>query len=33
MWGLFSRGGNFREKDKNAKKAKITPARKFPRLQ
>ena len=30
---LFSRGGNFREEDKNAKNANITPTRKFPRLQ
>ena len=30
---FFSRGGNFREKDKSAKNAKITPTRKFPRLQ
>ena len=29
---LFSRGGNFREEDKSAKNAKITPTRKFPRL-
>ena len=29
----FSRGGNFREEDQNAKIAKITPTRKFPRLQ
>ena len=30
IWVLFSRGGNFREEDKNTK---ITPMRKFPRLQ
>ena len=29
----FSRGGNFREEDKSAKNAKITPTRKIPRLQ
>ena len=33
IWVLFSRGGNFREEDKSAKNAKITPTRKFPRLQ
>ena len=32
-WVLFSRGGNFREEDKSAKIAKLTPMRKFPRLQ
>ena len=30
--GFFSRGGNFREEDKSAENAKITPTRKFPRL-
>ena len=33
IWVLLSRGGNFREEDKSAKNAKITPTRKFPRLQ
>ena len=33
MWVLFSRGGNFRNEGKSAKNAKITPTRKFPRLQ
>ena len=32
LWVLSSRGGNFPEK-KNAKNTKITPTRKFPRLQ
>ena len=33
IWVFFSRGGNFRGEDQNAKNAKITPTRKFPRLQ
>ena len=33
IWVLFSRWGYFREEDKSAKNAKITPTRKFPRLQ
>ena len=33
MWVLFSRRGFFREKVNIAKNAKITPTRKFPRLQ
>ena len=32
-WVLFSHGGNFRAGHKSAKNAKITPTRKFPRLQ
>ena len=31
IWGLFSRGGNYREEDKRAKNAKITPTQKFPK--
>ena len=33
IWVLFSRGGNFPEEDNIAKNVKITPKRKFPRLQ
>ena len=33
IWALFSCGGNFCEEDNIAKNAKITPTRKFPRLQ
>ena len=31
--GFILRGGNFREEDKSAKNAKITPTRKLPRFQ